>query len=150
MEITSKDTMCSVGLCPDFGSELERAHLRCGPAIGCLARRGRHEVRPTSPIYSITVAVSVLLPTCLGDNFVSDVFRHRIIMCEFHRVVGTSAGHRTEVVHIAEHFGKGNMAPHHMHRPTAFHTQNSSTAPINVTNYITVEFFRSGHFHQHN
>src|SRR5207244_13207057 len=91
----------------------------------------------------------VPLPACLRDDFFGNISRHRIVMCKFHRIAGTSAGHRSKIVHIAEHFSKGNIASHHVHRPTALHTKNSSTPPVQVTDDITVKFLRGGYFYKH-
>src|SRR5215469_9335695 len=84
-----------------------------------------------------------------GNNFVSKIPWYWVVVRKLHSVARASAGHRTEVVHVAEHFSKRNKSPHHIHRPTVLHTLNYTTTAVQVPDHITVEILRSGDFNLH-
>src|SRR6266576_3270163 len=75
----------------------------------------------------------------LSDNLVGNIPWDGIVMSKFHGIVRTSTSHRPEIVHVAEHLSKRNMPPHHIHRSTALHSQDSSTTTVEVTNDLTIE-----------
>src|SRR5436305_15131008 len=70
-------------------------------------------------------------------------------MSKHHLKHGTYTRRRTQVVYVDEHVCKQNMCAHHVHRPTALHTQNGATTPVEVADHIAVKFLGSGYFYQH-
>src|SRR5579864_314572 len=89
------------------------------------------------------------LATCFCDNLVGNAFWYGLVTRKLHRVVRAAAGHRTEIVHVAEHFGEGNKTSYHLHCSASLHTQDSSATTVEITDYIAVEIFSSGYFYQH-
>jgi hypothetical protein len=115
MDEAFQDIMCPVGLFPDFGSE--REYWATARDVDVVSPGDR------APLHFIAGnPITWVLPAGFCDNFFGNILWHGIVMRELHRIVGASAGHRTEVVHIAEHFSKGNKAPHNIHHPAALHT----------------------------
>src|SRR5436305_3486386 len=95
---------------------------------------------PSHVQYKITRYITrTILPARLSRNYLSDILRYRIVVRKFHRITCTPTCHRTEVVHVAEHFGKRNIAPHHIHRPPALHAQDSAPASVEVADNISVK-----------
>ena len=64
------------------------------------------------------------------------ILRHWLIAAEEHRIVTTSLCSGTKVCRISEHFSKRYECTNHLSAGNVVHTFDTSTARINITNYI--------------
>ena len=85
----------------------------------------------------------------ISKNFLLNVLWNLLIFLEEHRVVTTTLSSGTQVCGVTEHLRQRNICLNHLTTADIFHTFDTATTGVDITDYITHVFFWHGNFNLH-
>src|SRR5690348_5180662 len=103
----------------------------------------------TAPAPSTEAAIRGLGPDHLAGrlrlDFIRNRARHFFVVIELHRVGGAAAGHRAQIVNIAEHLRQRYMRAHNLGAAALLRADDLAAAAIEVAEHIAEELRRARH-----